>query len=107
MERYEQELQTAKEEKAKAQEFIQRASEQIGGLHSKEDYERQRRQLKLQRDTFLKNAAEVQAHYGDAVLEMFPQLLISKAVKDAKEKIHLQIEQNRLPEGVSKKLIGF
>lgn len=107
LERYEQELQTAKEEKAKAQEFIQRASEQIGGLHSKEDYERQRRQLKLQRDTFLKNAAEAQAHYGDAVLEMFPQLLISKAVKDAKEKIHLQIEQNRLPEGVSKKLIHY
>ena len=38
---------------------------------------------------------------------MFPRLLISKAVADAKKKIHLKVEQNKLPEGVSKKLINY
>ena len=37
---------------------------------------------------------------------MFPKLLISKAVLDAKKKIQLKIEQDKLPEGVSKKLIS-
>lgn len=38
---------------------------------------------------------------------MFPRLLISKAVADARKKIHFKIEQNKLPEGVSKKLINY
>ncbi|MDY2558178.1 MAG: hypothetical protein SOW29_07530 [Candidatus Faecousia sp.] len=46
-----------------------------------------------------------QAEFGDAVLDMFPQLLIAKAVEDAKKKISLKIEKNKLPSGVSKKLI--
>ncbi|USF28186.1 hypothetical protein N510_003145 [Firmicutes bacterium ASF500] len=107
LERFEQDLQKVNDEKAKAQELVLQTSEQIGSLHSKGDYERQRKHLKRQRDTFLKNAEDAQAHYGDAVLDMFPRLLISKAVEDAKEKIHLQIEQSRLPDGVSKKLIRY
>ena len=78
-------------------------SEQIGGFKSKADYEKQRKALKAQRDLFLKNATDAQAHFGDQVFEMFPQLLISKAVQDAKQKIHLKIEKNRLPSGISKK----
>lgn len=46
-----------------------------------------------------------QAEFGDAVLDMFPQLLIAKAVEDAKKMISLKIEKNKLPSGVSKKLI--
>lgn len=46
-----------------------------------------------------------QAEFGDAVLDMFPQLLIAKAVEVAKKKISLKIEKNKLPSGVSKKLI--
>lgn len=38
---------------------------------------------------------------------MFPQLLISKAVADAKKKIHLKVEQQKLPGGVNKKLINY
>ena len=37
-----------------------------------------------------------QAEFGDAVLDMFPQLLIAKAVEDAKKKISLKIEKNKL-----------
>lgn len=106
IEKYEEELKDKKRKKADCQGIIQNVSEQIGGHKSKADYERQRKKLKSQRDAFLKSAADSQARFGDDVLEMFPRLLISKAVLDAKKKIHLQIEQDKLPEGVSKKLIN-
>lgn len=98
-------LEAAKKKEAECQAIIQKVSEQIGGYKSKAEYEQQRKQLKKERDAFLKGAADAQAHFGDDVLEMFPRLLISKAVHDARKKIHLKIEQDKLPEGVSKKLI--
>ena len=106
IEKHENDLETAKKKKAECQAVIQSVSEQIGGYKSKADYERQRKLLKSQRDALLKSSADAQAHFGDDVLDMFPQLLISKAVLDAKKKIHLKIEQDKLPEGVSKKLIN-
>ena len=107
IEKYEQDLETAKKKKTSCKELVQKVSEQIGGYKSKADYERQRKQLKEQRDVFLKGAEDAKAHFGDTVIDMFPRLLISKAVLDAKRKIHLKIEQNKLPEGVSKKLISY
>lgn len=107
IEKYEQDLETAKKKKTACKELVQKVSEQIGGYKSKTDYERQRKQLKEQRDVFLKGAEDAKAHFGDTVIDMFPRLLISKAVLDAKKKIHLKIEQNKLPEGVSKKLISY
>jgi len=97
----------ANERKAYLQELSRSISEQIGGHKSKADYERQRKQAKSQRDMFLRNAAAAQQHFGDAVLDMYPQLLISKAVTDAKKKISLTIEKNKLPSGVTKKLITY
>lgn len=107
IEKHEKALEKAKKEKVECQALIQSVSEQIGGFKSKADYERQRKQLKTQRDAFLKTVADKQAGFGDDVLEMFPKLLISKAVLDAKKKIKLKIEQDKLPEGVSKKLITY
>ena len=87
--------------------IILKISEQIGEHKSKKDYENNRKLLQNQRDTFLKTVDYAQSQFGDTVTEMFPQLLISKAVKDAKKKIHLKIEENKLPEGVSRKLINY
>lgn len=106
IEKYTQELADARNKKIECQNVIQNVSEQIGGHKSKSDYERQRKALKAQRDAFLKSAADAQARFGDDVLSMFPQLLISKAILDAKKKIHLKIENDKLPEGVSKRLIN-
>lgn len=97
----------AKKKKGDRRNLVQQVSEQIGSSKSKSDYERQRKILKSQRDSFLKNASDAQSGFGDAVLEMFPQLLISKAVADAKQRIHLKVEQNKLPAGVNKKLIKY
>lgn len=105
IEQYQKSLEEAKKKKVECQTVIQTVSEQIGGYKSKADYERQRKQLKTQRDALLKSATDAQSRFGDDVLEMFPKLLISKAVLDAKKKIQLKIEQDKLPEGVSKKLI--
>lgn len=105
--KYEQDLTNAKKKKNEYQTLIQKVSEQIGGYKSKADYEQQRNQLKAQRDIFIKGAADAQSHFGEAVIDMFPRLLISKAVTDARKKIHLKIEQNKLPEGISKKLINY
>lgn len=107
LEKFGIDLVQAKKKKQECHELIQKVSEQIGGYKSKADYERQRKRLKDQRDAFLKSAADAQSHFGDSVIDMFPRLLISKAVADAKKKIHLKVEQNKLPEGVSKKLINY
>lgn len=100
-------LKAAEKKKDELQEIVRQVSEQIGGHKSKAEYEARRKRVKQQRDLFLKNAVETQAAFGDAVLDMFPQLLISKAVNDAKQRISLKVEKNKLPSGVSKKLISY
>ena len=107
LEKIDADIEAATKRRAELQALSQQISEQIGSHKSKAEYERQRKQLKNQRDMFLRNAAGAQSSFGDAVLDMFPQLLISKAVTDAKQKISLKIEKNKLPGGVSKKLINY
>lgn len=93
-----------KEEKKK---IIQTISEQIGSTKSKADYEKQRRDLKKQRDVFLENANSAQHQFGDEVMSMFPHLLISKAVNDAKNKLNLQANKSQLPSGINRRLISY
>ncbi len=107
LEKYEQNINAAQEKKEQCQEIVRSASEKIGSTTSKEEYEKQRKDLKNQRDVFIKNYDQAQAAFGDEVMSMFPQLLISKAVEDAKKTINLRINQNKLPAGVSKKLISY
>ena len=63
----------------------------------RKEYEAQRSDLKRQRDRFLVNARSDQAQFGDAVMDMFPPLLISKAVNDAKGKLNLKVNNSELP----------
>lgn len=106
-EKIDEDLATAEKRKTELQELARRVSEQIGGHKSKSDYERQRKNLKGQRDLFLHNAADAQVAFGDMVLDVFPQLLISRSVENAKRKIHLKIGEHKLPLGVSKRLITY
>lgn len=94
-------------EKKEKQDLITNISEQIGSSKSKADYEKQRSLLKKQRDLFLNNAKRDQEHFGDEIMEMFPRILISKAVEDAREKINLKINSSNLPEGINKKIINY
>lgn len=89
------------------EETKQNISEMIGGHKSKKDYEEQRINLIKHRDTFLKNSKEAQANFGDTIIEMVPLILISKAVLNAKKKIQLNIDKNKLPEGITHQLINY
>lgn len=104
---FEGKLSALKQEKEKKKELINSISEMIGTTKSKQEYEHQRKELKKQRDQFLENAEIAQRGFGDAVIDIFPQLLISKAVADAREKINLKIEKNHLPYGLNKRLIAY
>ena len=70
IDRFTRELEQAQAKKAEMQALLVNVSEQIGGFKSKADYERQRKALKTQRDTFLKNATDIQGRFGDAVLDI-------------------------------------
>ena len=100
-------IEDAKEERKSKKELISSISEQIGNTKSKEEYERQRRELKQQRDRFLENANSDQAQFGETVIDMFPPLLISKAVNDARKKLNLKVSSTNLPPGVGKRLIHY
>ena len=107
IERRDKQLEKDNEEKTAKQDFIRTVSEKIGSTKSKEDYETQRKALKKQRDQFLKNAENAQGDFGDVVIDLFPQLLISKVAADAKAKINLEVSHNKLPFGISKRLIAY
>lgn len=107
LEKIDAEIEAKTKESEELRELSRQISERIGAHKSKQEYSEQRAHLKKQRDQFLKNAANEEGYFGDAVLDMFPQLLLSKAVEEAKKKINLKVEQTKLPAGVSKKLISY
>lgn len=104
---YDSHIQEAKDERKKKQEMIAQISEQIGSSKSKAEYEAQRSEQKQFQKQFLENVSSCQAQFGDAIMEMFPSLLISKAVNDAKGKLNLKINTTNLPSGLNKKLISY
>ena len=104
---YEEKINNDKLERKQNQNLIAEISERIGKTKSKSDYERTRKNYISARDQFIKNVEMYQASFGDAIMDMFPQLFISKAVADAKKKIHLKVEESKLPEGLGKPLIHY
>lgn len=85
--------------------FIQEVSETIGKSKSSEEYERERRQLKKQREVFLDNEKRAYKRFGDEVVTTFPRMMVSKRVEEAKKVIKLKADENTLIPGVNKTLI--
>lgn len=104
---YTDRLNKAKSDKEEKHQLITEISEKIGGTKSKAEYEARRKELRAQRDLFLKNAEAQQSDFGKEVMDMYPFLLLSKAVEDAKRKIHMKAEQSKLPTGVTKSLVTY
>lgn len=100
-------LRQAQEEKTNNRQAISKISEQIGSSKSKAEYERQRKRNQLARDTAQKSAEQAQADFGDAIIESYPKLLISKAVLDASDILKLKINRTSLPVGLGKTLITY
>lgn len=101
------EIAAAEKGKRSLRNKAEKISETIGNSKSKSEYEVQRNKLKKERDLFLENTNNAQENFGNAVLDMFPYLFISKAVKDARKSLHLKIQDKKLPHGISKKLIEY
>lgn len=97
---YEQEIQ-------RLQERVTEISEEIGGIRTRQDYEKQRSDLKKQRDLFLQNAQNNQAQFGTAIMEIFPSLLIARAVSSSKIKLQDMASAEVLPRGISEDLIEY
>ncbi len=94
-------------EKNEKSELISTISEKIGSTKAKEEYERERRHLIRQRDLFLANVSSQESEFGDRVIEEYPQMFIAKTVEAAKGKLHLKVENDKLPDGVTKRLIAY
>ena len=104
---YTNRLNKAKTDKEEKRQLIAEISEKIGSTKSKAEYEARRKELRAQRDLFLKNAEMQQSAFGKEVMDMYPFLLLSKAVEDAKHKIHMKAAQSKLPSGVTKQLVTY
>lgn len=100
-------LDASEKKKSDLQILINDVSEKIGSNISKSEYERKRKDLKSQRDQFLKNAAGAQIDFGDKVIDMFPYLLIAKATEKAKGKIQIKPERTNYPAGITKQLVDY
>ncbi len=103
----EADIEAAQTEKDRNSEIIRQASEKIGSSKSKADYELQRKSLQQQSYSFLNNVKVYQEQFGDAIMEIFPPLLLSKTVTDASGKLQLKVAETKLPPGVNKRLIAY
>lgn len=100
-------IESANVEKSRNEEIVKQASEKIGSSKSKADYELQRKSLQQQSYSFLNNVKVYQEQFGDAIMEIFPPLLLSKTVNDARGKLQLKVAETKLPAGVNKRLIAY
>lgn len=89
------------------QERVSAISEEIGGAKLRSDYERQRQDLKHQRDLFETNARKSQEHFGEVVMDVFPSILISRAVRTSKIKLQNIAAAETLPNGITEPLIEY
>lgn len=88
-------------------ERINAISEEIGQNKQKINYENERRKLQINKNRFEENEKNAKREFGDKVIDIFPTLLISKAIKEAQYKIHLKASETTLPLGITKQLIHF
>ena len=107
IEKLEQKNSSAKNERDKNRQMLNDISEQIGSSKSKAEYEKQRKNYQRARDIAEKNVEQAQSDFGDAVVDVYPKLLISKAILDASDILKLKINKAELPIGLGKTLINY
>ena len=57
--------------------------------------------------SFLYSLLDGMDAFGKEVMDMFPFLLLSRAVEEAKNKIHMKAAKSKLPSGVTKTLVEY
>lgn len=94
-------------ERDEKRKLVAEISEQIGSTKSKAEYERQRANYQKVSETTEQNLLQTQKEFGDAVIESYPKLLISKAILEASDVLKLKINSAKLPMGLGKTLINY
>lgn len=87
------------------EESIKILSEEIGSNKTHEQFENDRRKYQRQQEIFEKNVDSAKDSFGKEIINRYPKLLISKASKDAQDKIQLKISTSKLPFGLTKELV--
>lgn len=106
-EKYENNLKNYQVNKKLFSDRIKQLSEEIGTTKTRAEFEKQRKYYQKNADNYNQNAKHAAEHFGDRVMEIFPRLLLSKAVSDAKYKLKLKISENTLPQGLDKPFINY
>ena len=106
-EKYENLLENYKSNKKLLSDKIKQLSEEIGTTKTRAEFEKQRKNYQKIADNYEQNAKQAAVHFGDRVMEIFPRLLLSKTVNDAKYKLKLKISENTLPQGLEKDFINY
>lgn len=107
LEQYNQKQTEFSKNKNDNQEKIKSISEQIGSIKSKAKYEKDRNFLNKQAEAFNKNGDSAKTEFGEKVMDVFPELMLEKAVSDAKTTLELKAHDNDLPDGLDKQLINY
>ena len=89
-------------ENKKLQKEVDDASEKIGGYRTTQAYEKMRKQFIEQRDCCLSRIKDQKSIFGDAVFEVFPMLLTAKTAINARKRINLRIDSQKLPSGITR-----
>lgn len=86
---------------------INEISEEIGTTKSKKQLEKSRLLLKDSRDTFNANIEKVMLSFGKEVSGNYAYLLITDVVKDAGERLYMQVqnEEKKIIPGLTKELL--
>ena len=100
-----EQLEILETEKKEKQEFITTASERIGGTKSKQEYERQRKTHRTNRDGYLNLADQMLGTFGAEVIRSYPRLLMARAIARSPHVITTQKENAVSIQGISRKLI--
>lgn len=106
-EKYENLLENYKSNKKLLSDKIKQLSEEIGTTKTRAEFEKQRKNYQKIADNYEQNAKQAAVHFGDRVMEIFPRLLLSKTINDAKYKLKLKISENTLPQGLEKDFINY
>lgn len=101
------EIEKEKQEFDEINRIITELSERIGTTKSREEYNSERKKLQNQRDHYYDSVSDSYYRFGEMVDDEFPKILISKAIEQAKNKLNLKIENEKLPRGINKDLIAY
>lgn len=105
--KYEEKIKASEETIRTNNEKINIISETIGAQKSKQDYEIERKKEEENLALYIKTIKKAKSGFGEKIMSVYPQLLISRIVKDTADSVHEYASKIEFPMGLNKELIGY